>query len=88
MADKFKDFTVGLNSPAVGAVVVVPDDDADLAVPLRGYTVGVGGDVAVIFVDDTVAVVLPARIAGVDYGGRIKKILQTGTTAQGFVGYL
>ena len=88
MADKFENHAVGLNSPAVGAVVVVPDDNADLAVPLRGYTVGVGGTIAVVFVDDTVAVVLPARIAGVDYGGRIKKILQTGTTAQGIVGYL
>lgn len=88
MADKFRNFSVGLNSPAVGAVVVVPDDNADLAEPLRGYTVGVGGDIVVVFVDDDAPVVLPARIAGVDYGGRIRKILQTGTTAQGIVGYL
>ena len=87
MTDKFQNFTVGLNSPAVSGIVVVPNDGANLGMSLRGYTVGVGGDLAVIFVDDSTPVILPARIAGVDYGGRIKKILATGATATGIVGY-
>ena len=88
MADRFENHTVGLSSPAVRAVAITPDDSAELNAPLRGYTVGGTGDVAVVFVDDTASVVLVGRIAGVDYGGRIKKILQAGTTATDIVGYL
>jgi hypothetical protein len=87
MADKFENHAVGLSSPAVRAVTITPNDAAELSSSLRGYTVGGSGDLAVVFVDDTESVVLPGRIAGVDYGGRIKKILATGTTATTIVGF-
>ena len=88
MADRFENHAVGLNSPAVRAVTITPNDSVELSSPLRGYTVGGGGDIVVVFVDDTESVVLPARIAGVDYGGRIKKILASGTTATTILGFL
>lgn len=88
MADRFENHTVGLSSPAVRAVTITPNDSGELSAPLRGYTVGGAGDVAVVFVDDTASVVLVGRIAGIDYGGRIKKILATGTTATAIVGFL
>lgn len=88
MVDRFENHAVGLNSPAVRAVTITPNDAVEFSSPLRGYTVGGSGDVAVVFVDDTESVVLPARIAGVNYGGRIKKILATGTTAITIVGFL
>lgn len=88
MADRFENHAVGLNSPAVRAVAITPDDVGELNAPLRGYTVGGTGDVAVVFVDDTTSVVLAGRVVGVDYGGRIKKILATGTTATNIVGFL
>ena len=88
MIDKFENHTVGLSSPAVRAVTITPNDSIELSSPVRGYSVGGAGDVAVVFVDDTESVVLPCRIAGVDYGGRIKKVLATGTSATTIVGFL
>ena len=88
MMDKFENHTVGLNSPAVRAVTITPNDSMELSSPLRGYSVGGAGDVAVVFVDDTESVVLRGSIAGIDYGGRIKKVLATGTSATAIVGFL
>jgi hypothetical protein len=74
-----------LSAPKGGAFAVTPDDDNDLAVGASALYIGVGGDVAVItslgntvtFVGVGDGAVLPVRV---------KRILDTGTTATSIVG--
>ncbi len=70
-----------------GGFAVTPDDDADLPEPIIGFTVATEGDVAVVYVDGDEPPPLPGRVVGQDYGGLIRRIKATGTTAAGIIGY-
>jgi hypothetical protein len=76
-----------LCDPPRGAVDVDSNLDQERAPCYRGFTVGTSGNVAVVFDDDSTAI-LPSRQVGVDYGGLIKKFLSSGTTATGIIGYV
>lgn len=72
--------------PATQLRVITPSDSTILAPYPRSIYVAVGGDVAILGVDDTVAVVLPAVPSGVIIPVNAQKIMSTGTTATGLIG--
>jgi len=79
--------TTDISGAASTTGAITPSDSDDIAGGvLRGFTVGAAGDVAVIYQDGTTAV-LPQRQVGADYAHQIKRILATGTTATGIIGY-
>ena len=75
----------GLSSPPVRAFSITPDDQTDLDRPIRGLMVAIAGDVALTTEagDD---VVLPGLLPGIQYAIRARRILATGTNADGLVG--
>lgn len=77
-----------LTFPATRHFAIAPDDSADLAAVPRAIYVGVGGDVAMQLVDDPgVTVTYSNMLSGVVYPCRPVRILATGTTATGLVGW-
>lgn len=81
MPDYFGYHDIMLDSPAVAAVAVTPDDATDLATVTRSLYVGGTGDVRVILSWNTAAVTFAAVPAGTFLPIRAKRILLTGTTA-------
>lgn len=73
-------------SSAYGIVAVTPSDSADIpGGALRGFTVAVGGDVAVVMADGSTGT-LPSLSEGVQHAYQVTRILATGTTATGIIG--
>jgi hypothetical protein len=70
-------------SPARGGAIT-PNDNADLAVPIRCINVATSGDVAVQLVGGDLVTYFVA--AGVQFPMRAKKVFATGTTATRLVG--
>lgn len=86
MNDPFQDHALGATCPALGASVVVPSDDQDLAKPIRALTIGsVAGTVRFIGRDRQIYTtgVLPLGT----YPLFAQRILQTGTSAAGMTGW-
>ena len=83
MADPFKDFTPGLESPASHLALVTPSDTADLPVASRALNVATTGSVTVTTVQGDTATVTIA--AGIPFPVRAARIWETGTTATGIV---
>lgn len=81
MPDYFDYHSLTLESPAVAAVAVTPDDATDLATVTRSIYVGGTGDVSVILLWDTAAVTFSAVPAGTVLPIRAKRVMLTGTTA-------
>lgn len=83
MADKFKDYASGLESPASNAAAVMPSDDQDLTISARSLYIGNPGDLKVTTVrGDTVTFAgVPAGILPV----RVARVHATGTTAGNIV---
>ncbi len=77
--DRFKDFAIGLSSPAVGVEAIVPSDTEDLDEVTRAINVAGAGTVRVTTPDGTVADVYVA--AGIAFPLRAARIWSTGTTA-------
>ena len=86
MVDHFDNKVTGLESPAVNAYEITPDDDNDLDVVLRAFYVGGDGDVKLETVKGDV-VTLVGLIAGTYHPIRVKKIYDTDTTATDIVGF-
>ena len=76
---------VGTDSPARSAFAVTPNDGADLSTPTRALYVGTAGNLSVILVGDSAAVLLKNLSAGY-HPLRCKRIRATGTTATDIVG--
>jgi hypothetical protein len=75
----------GLDSPPSRGMSIEPNDNADLAFPIRALMVTSGGGVTVETLGgDTVT--LPALEPGVQYAVLAKRVLATGTSAAGIVG--
>ncbi len=83
MADRFKDYAAGLDSPPVGGFAVTPDDAADLAVASRGLNVGAAGAVRVTTVDGS-DLTLELAAGGI-VPIRVTRVWATGTTAGAIV---
>jgi hypothetical protein len=85
MPDRFADYAISLESPAVTGFAVTPNDGTDLSDVTRAVYVGGSGNVSavlqsgaeVVFVGLTSGSVLPARL---------RRIKATGTTATNLVG--
>lgn len=78
----------GQTAPILGgAISVTPHNTTTYFPALRGLYVGVSGNVAVVFKDDT-SVIYTNLVAGVIHPiTNIKSILATGTTATGIIAH-
>ena len=83
MADTFKRFTSGLESPATRLNAVIPDDATDLAFASRALNVGASGYVRVTTTDGDIATVFVS--AGAAFPVRARRVWSTGTTATSIV---
>jgi hypothetical protein len=91
---KVKDYICGIlrnNNPSNNIVEVAPSDVTIYDPPLRGFTVGESGNVAVLTYDDyrnglTNPKVIPC-VAGADKPVYVVKIFASGTDAANIVGY-
>ncbi|MEM0928077.1 MAG: hypothetical protein AAGI89_02185 [Pseudomonadota bacterium] len=82
----FANHEPGLESPPSRGLSVTPDDANDLSFPIRGLMVAGAGDVRVVTIKgDTVT--LPALQPGMQYAILATRVLATGTTATGIVGF-
>ena len=70
---------------ARNGTVISPDDNNDLAHVTRGVWVGTAGDLKVMMVDDTVAIVIPNASGMMSIA--VKRIYATLTTATGIVAF-
>lgn len=86
MADKFSKHASGLESPAVSAFAITPDDNVDLAINTRAIYVGVGGDLVVILGDDSTAVTFKSVPSGMILPIRVRRVVATNTAASSLVG--
>jgi len=75
----------GLSSPPARGFIIAPDDQQDLARPIRGLMVAVPGDVALV-TEAGDEIILPGLLPGIQYAIRAKRISESGTTADGLVG--
>lgn len=83
MADKFKSYAEGLNSPPQHLAAVIPSDTADIPTASRGLNVATSGAVRVTTVaGDTLTIFVAA---GIVFPVRANRIWFTGTTATGIV---
>jgi hypothetical protein len=76
---------VDRTEPARKGAAVTPSDTVDLTNLTRGVYVGAGGDLAVIFANDTASTTLVAVPTGVVLPIAVRRILSTGTTATSVV---
>ena len=83
MADMFKDFVGGLESPATHIEPVTPSDVTDLPVVSRALNVATVGSVRITTVGGTTATLHVA--AGIPFPVRATRIWQTGTSATGIM---
>lgn len=83
MVDAFSQYRIGLESPAVRLLSIVPSDTADLAEASRALNVAISGTVRVTTVGGTTATIFIA--AGVAFPVRATRIWSTGTTAANIV---
>ena len=85
MADKFELHAVCLDSPAIRAVAITPNDSADLAISCRGVYVGTGGDLRVTTTSgDTIT--FPGLPDGSILPVRCSRVFATDTTASWLIG--
>ena len=79
--------SVGATSPAENAFAITPHDTNELTFVTRGLYLGVSGDVAMIFANDTDPVTFTNLMAGVVHPFRVKLVRATGTDADlGIIG--
>ena len=75
------------SNPARNAFVVTPDNSNDLPFPTRGIMVAVSGDLEVIMIDSTAAIVISGVAAGVVHPICAKRIRAANTTATGITAF-
>lgn len=83
--DKYKEFPKSPVTPGRKAVAVVPSDSVDLLVYAKRLYIGVAGDVSVLAVGDTVAVVYKAHPVGYFDAVQVRRVNSTATTATNIV---
>lgn len=85
MPDVYESWRAGLDSPALGAFPVTPNDSTDLATTARALYVGGAGNVSIDDLSGRTAVVFTAVPAGMILPVRAKRVRATGTTATNIV---
>jgi len=87
--DDYKNVPETVNTQPRKAVSITPDDANDLEKPIRAFRVKTSGNVQVLFIDDTVPVLLEGFISGDIFNlGVIKRIYATNTTATNIIGFI
>lgn len=86
MTDTFKTHSRGLTSPPEHAIAIAPSDAGDLAAVTRALYVGAAGNVAVRMAGGG-SVTLANVPAGTLLPIRVDRVLATGTTAGGILGF-
>lgn len=79
----FSDFSLSIS----GSFEAITPNDSNIIGPYRAVWAGGAGNIAVLGVYDTVPVTITGLAAGSEWRGAIKKVLSTGTTATGLIGY-
>lgn len=80
MADQFEDYRLTLDGPMTSAVVVAPNDSADIANVSRAIYIGGTGNLNVVMQDGT-TVLFSAIPVGTILPIRVTRVLSTSTTA-------
>ncbi len=75
-----------ITNPAQKAFVITPSDSVDLEESTRAVWVGSTGNLAVILVGDSAAVTFVGVQSGSLLPLRVKRVMDTNTTAQNIVG--
>lgn len=83
MADTFREYTPGLESPPSHLAAVTPSDTNDLATASRALNVEQNGFVRVTTVGGDTGTLFIA--AGCTFPVRVRRVWSTGTTATGIV---
>lgn len=86
MADNYRNYNAGLESPASDLLEITPSDTIDLQTTVRGINVAASGNVKVRTIQGTDATVYIA--AGSAFPVRAVRVFATGTTATGIVGLI
>lgn len=84
MADNFRTYKPGLDSPASDGEAVTPSDSVDLVNVSRAIYVGGDGNISVITNGGT-TLTLAGALAGTTIPIRVSRIRATGTTAVNLV---
>jgi len=86
MMAPFEKHPLSADAPALGALAIVPADDADLSAEIRAVTIGVGGVLRFVGRDGEIHTtgILPPG----SYPLFAHRILATGTTAADLTGWV
>lgn len=84
-ADAYKYESNRLESPALNAAAITPNDGADLTEATRAIYVGVSGNLYVDMVGVGTNVAFSGVVAGTVLPLRVTRVYATGTTASGLV---
>ncbi|MDP9121663.1 MAG: hypothetical protein M3O15_09920 [Acidobacteriota bacterium] len=82
--DAYHDYLSGLQSPALHAAAITPNDSADLATASRAIFVGNGGNLK-ITMQGGETVTLNGVLAGTTLSLRISRVFATGTTCANLI---
>lgn len=85
LKDNYEEFPKSLITPGRKAVAVVTSDTVDLLVYAKRLYIGVAGDVAVLAVGDSVAIVYKSHPVGYFDAVQVRRVNATGTTATNIV---
>lgn len=84
--DLFKNYTQGLESPATRMIEITPDDNNDLTLVTRAITAEMAGHLRIVTAGGDTGRIFIA--AGAILPIRVRRVLATGTTANGIVGLI
>ena len=87
MTDRYQNTSSGLDSPALDAFTITPNDNTDLVEVTRALYIGGSGDVTLVTKSGT-QVTFSNISSGSLLPVRVARILVTGTTANNIVGLI
>lgn len=86
LADPFRESIDSPTAPAQNCFPIIPSDSADLLTATKALYIGQGGDLNVVLVNATTAVVFRNVSTGTILDIRAKAVRATGTSASDIVG--
>lgn len=87
MTNKFRDHPVSLDGPALSAFAIIPNDSADLAVPVRAITIGLAAGKVKYTHAKTQEVCITGTLTLGTYSIWASRVWATGTTATDLTGW-
>ena len=86
MADPFTLAGANTNGPSFGPIAITPDDDADLASPVRMLTIGEAGVISIVGWDGETYT--SASLPAGSYPVFARRVRSTDTTATNITGWI